>query len=289
MYCCLKNGRIVAGMPGVVKDFKLVKILYSSIPYGGLIGEEKYFPRFMEEMKKLQGIAQFRMIPSPGMDYPFQAKRIDTICTLIDLQNMNEERLFARYNHYLRRDIRRADRYGIKIRKATSIDDLSAFYAMYLNSMERNRAVAKYSFEWVEAVSSKGVILFAEMRDIVVAGILLVHSGKTTHAMIAGSDSRYLKFFPNKLLIHHALLEAVSCESGTFDFGGSSPDDRELIRFKEQFGGKSIKLTTYIIDLEPLKCWLWEKGRRIMSTGIGANILRKVRGRPVLENSVFMR
>ena len=39
---------MVVGLPGVLLDFKIIKILYASIPYGNMIGDPSYFPEFME-------------------------------------------------------------------------------------------------------------------------------------------------------------------------------------------------------------------------------------------------
>ena len=43
-----EGGEIVAGLPGVLLNFRILKILYASIPYGNLIGEKSYFIPFME-------------------------------------------------------------------------------------------------------------------------------------------------------------------------------------------------------------------------------------------------
>src|SRR5512136_1175577 len=64
LYFCLREGeKIVAGLPGVLLNFKIFKILYASIPYGHLIGEKSYYSAFLElleiEFRKM-GIDQVR-------------------------------------------------------------------------------------------------------------------------------------------------------------------------------------------------------------------------------------
>src|SRR4030042_187864 len=65
LYFCLKEGEeIFAGLPGVLLNFKIFKILYASIPYGNLIGEKAYFPvlvEFLEKEFEKRGIDQARL------------------------------------------------------------------------------------------------------------------------------------------------------------------------------------------------------------------------------------
>src|SRR5512139_3255169 len=48
LYFCLRErGEVVAGLPAVLLNFGILKILYASIPYGGLIGKQEYFSPFV--------------------------------------------------------------------------------------------------------------------------------------------------------------------------------------------------------------------------------------------------
>ena len=97
LYFYLKEGgEIVAGLPGVLLNFKLFKILYASIPYGNLVGEKIYYQPFMEllnvEVQK-KGIDQVRVLESPFLEsYPLDGfKSISTKCTLSNLEGFNKE------------------------------------------------------------------------------------------------------------------------------------------------------------------------------------------------------
>ena len=67
LYFYLREGeKIVAGLPGILLNFKIFKILYASIPYGHLIGERSYYPVFLELLEKefrKRGIDQVRLDP----------------------------------------------------------------------------------------------------------------------------------------------------------------------------------------------------------------------------------
>src|SRR3990172_8018923 len=69
LYFYLKEGgEIVAGLPGVLLDFKIFRIYYASIPYGNVMGKPSYFTPFVELLENEFGkrkIDQVRMTESP--------------------------------------------------------------------------------------------------------------------------------------------------------------------------------------------------------------------------------
>jgi hypothetical protein len=289
LYFYFKNGEIVAGMPAILLDFKLFKVLYSTISYGNYLGDEKYHWYFIEQLEEeiaKRGIDQIRIIDSPFSPRgappsyePFTS--VESTCTHINLKGMTEDRLLKSYDGYVRRDIKRAQKRGVTVEEVESINDFYFFYLLYLKSMVRNKAPAKYSRQMVMALrelvmEDRGSLFLARVDGTPVAGILIIYSDKIAHAMIAGSDDQYLKLYPNKLLIHSALTSCIENEIETFDFMGSDKDDGELLRFKKMWGGQPVPLLTYVKDYSPVKCWMIEKGREFIKDGIGARVMRDV-------------
>lgn len=290
LYFYLKEGgEIVAGLPGVLLNFKIFKILYASIPFGNVIGKKEHFPFFFKNLERefvRREIHQVRIIASPFWDKRdpnANFKQIENVCTLIDLRNMDEVSLWKSYSHYVRRDIKRAQKHGIEIYKGKSKEDFDCLYKLYLNAMERNLAPAKYSYRLVMAfrefimTSNHGVLLVAKMNQIPVAGILIIYSNSSAHAFLAGSDSKFLKFYPNKFLIHQALVESIVSGHQIFDFMGSEKEDENLIRFKNLWGGKPVVVTTYVKDYNPLRCRIWDTVRNFVHTPIGSKLTRIIR------------
>ena len=92
-----EGGEIVAGLPGVLLNFRILKILYASIPYGNLIGQKSYYPSFLELLEKevgRRGIDQIRLTESPFSNCrpPGSFKSIPAKCTLLDLKGSDEEK-----------------------------------------------------------------------------------------------------------------------------------------------------------------------------------------------------
>ena len=111
LYFYVKEGsEIVAGLPGILLNFKIFKIVYASIPYGNLIGEKIYFHPFMELIEKefrTRRIDQIRITESPfSVSYPHETfKSIPARCSLLDLHPFRDGR--GRENY--RGDVRRAN------------------------------------------------------------------------------------------------------------------------------------------------------------------------------------
>ena len=283
------GGGMVAGLPGILLDFRIIKILYASIPYGNMIGDPSYFPAFMdllEEEFEKKGIDQVRITESPFLK-PCQLasfKPLIAKCTLLDLRGVDKEKIWEGYKKNIRRDVRKAQKSGVAIHQGASTKDVHTFCRLYLASMERNRAMAKYPLPWFETLYEMiikrglGTIALAEVNNEAIAGAVLIHSQTSTHYFHNGSQYQFLKFCPNELLIHNALEEAIEKKKAWFDFMGSDPLDLPLLHFKEKWGSQSMDLHTYVKDYRPMKCKIWEMGKRAMNSSVGSWLFRKIRG-----------
>ncbi len=285
-----EQGEIVVGLPGVLLNFRIFKILYASIPYGNLIGEKSYYPAFLELLEKefgRRGIDQIRLTESPFSEsHSFESsfKPVSAICTLLDLRGSDPGKIWEGYKKNIRRDVRKAQRSGMTIHRGDSREDTNIFYKLYLASMERNRAMAKYPLRWFETLyevlTKKGLGAFyvAKLNDVAIAGIVLIYSSASTHYFHNGSQYEFLKFCPNELLVHSSIENAVEKRISFFDFMGSASDDLSLIRFKEKWGSHSVPVNTYVKNYHPFRCKIWEWGKKLGASSLGSNIVRWVRG-----------
>jgi len=289
LYFCLREGgEIVAGLPGVLLNFRILKILYASIPYGHLVGDKSYYSVFLQLLEtefRRRGIDQIRLTESPFSESysPESFKPVSAKCSLLDLRGYDKEKIWEGYKKNIRRDVRKAQKSGIAIRRGDSREGIHLFYKLYLASMERNRAMAKYPLPWFEAIyeivakKGLGAILFAELNEVAIAGVVLIDSPSSTHYFHNGSQYEFLKFCPNELLVHSSIENALEKKISFFDFMGSDPDDLSLLRFKEKWGSQSKDVRTYVKDYHPFRCKIWELGKRMGSSQIGNWVLKLIR------------
>lgn len=282
-YSLNDGGEIVAGLPGVLFKFGFLEILYASIPYGGLIGKRDYFPALIELLDKefkRKGIDQVRITESPfGAPYPFENfKSIPAKCSLLDLHGFNQERVWEDYRGEVRRAIRKARNHGLSVKGMESPEEAEIFYRLYLASMKRNRAGAKYPLQWFQALHDilvrKGLadIRFAVKGNEYAAGVVLVYSPTSVHYLHNGSDPVHLESRPNDLIVDDIIQQGVKAGRSFLDFMGSDQGDLNLLRFKEKWGSRSLDITTHVRDYHPLRCAIWETGKRCMASRLGRGL-----------------
>jgi hypothetical protein len=292
LYFYLKEGdRYVAGLPSVLLRLRGFKILYASLPYGNVVGERGSFPKFMElldeELRRRQ-IDQLRVIESPFFDpyRPVRLRPIPTACTLLSLRGVPEEDLWNRYPGEVRRAIRKARKNGLTIRRATHREEMNVFYGLYLSSMARNRTAGKYPYRWFQALydclilSGKADIVSAMKEEVPIAGVLVVYSSTSNHYLHNGSDPAYLQYRPNDLIVDHLIHQTIRQGKEVLDFMGSDINDLSLIRFKKKWGGRSVETHTYTRDYHPLRCRVWEMGKRLATSWPWRKVFAGFRGNP---------
>ncbi len=289
LYFYLKEGGdIVAGLPGVVLRFGFLRILYASIPYGGLLGEKVYFEPFMELLEgefRKRKIAQVRMVESPFSESyrPASLRSVSSKCTLLNLRDFDKEKVWDNYRSEVRRAIRKAQKNGLSAKRANSKKEVEVFYRLYHSSMERKGAPSKYPPQWFTAIyeilikQGTADILFALKEDQLIAGVVLIRSFTSHHYLHNGSDEAHLESRPNDFIVDQIIQEGVKEGKRTLDFMGSDPADLSLIRFKEKWGSRSIDIHTYIKDVNPLKSRIWEFGKRTAGSKWGAKALKWIR------------
>jgi len=88
-------------------------------------------------------------------------------------------------------------------------------------------------------------LYLAESDGKLIAGIVTLRFKDTVCYAYGASHHKYLKYYPNDLLIWQAIEE--SCNQGYryFDFGKTSPDNEGLVRFKKHWGTEQRKLYYY--------------------------------------------
>ena len=284
-----EGGEIVVGLPGVLLNFKIFKILYASIPYGHLIGEKSYYSAFLQLLEKefrRRGIDQVRLTESPFSEsYPPEFfKPISAKCSLLDLKGFEKKNIWKGYRSEVRRAIRKAQKHGLSVRRATARNEIEIFYQLYLSSMERNRTIAKYPLQWFyalyEILIQQGIadILFAVKSEYeYAAGVVLVYSTTSNHYLHNGSMEAYLENRPNDLIVDYIIQMGVEEGKTILDFMGSDPGDLSLLRFKEKWGSQSMDLYTYVKDYHPFRCRIWELGKRIGRSRLGSAFIRRLR------------
>jgi len=289
-YCLRKNGAIILALPGIVFDFKVMRMFYSNIPYGGFLGRDEYISEFLallDERLRTEQIHFIRIGKNFQTQFPElkDFKKETAYIHLLELDRMTEESLWTNYKKRVRRDVRKAEKSGITIHEVIDLNEIDILYDLYLETMKRNEAYNVWNRKILHAIyqhlvkKGKATILLAKLKEEIIAGIILIFSPETTYYFFAASEQKSLSLCPNDLLVHHAICLTIKNGIKYFDLMTSQKEDVALMNFKEKWGAQKYPFYFYEKSLNPFRTWLWQKVWWMINTSAGAWFLRWWRGR----------
>lgn len=167
-----------------------------------------------------------------------------------------EDRLFAQMKEKGRYNIRLAEKNGVLVREATAkslAGDVAVFYGLYRQTAKREKFSIRgvsYFDELATALyrHNCGRVFIAELEDEpAAAAIATVYQGLASY--LYGASSREHKEAMAPYSLHWAIMQwAMSQSADRYDLLAISPAGVKrhpfdgMTRFKEQFGGESVRL-----------------------------------------------
>ena len=286
-YCLREKGQILLSLPGVLFDFKLVKVFYANMPYGELIGNLEYFQSFLglmeESLKKekthLIRIAQLGEQSSMWMKDYHPRKGYQHV---LNLDGMEEDSLWKTYKSSIRRNIKRAETAGVTIKEIKTKNEMEELYRLYLETMERNHATPTWTKGVLYAIyellvtTGQASIFFAEWEGKIIAGLILINSENIASYFLGASATGSHSLRPNDLLFHQAILRSLSAGKKKFDFMTCVEWDEDLIRFKEKWGAKRYPFVIYEKELDPFRAKLWAYLWKIANSRVGSFLVGRI-------------
>jgi CelD/BcsL family acetyltransferase involved in cellulose biosynthesis len=151
--------------------------------------------------------------------------------------------VYAGFHHsQVQRNIRRAEREGLMVRRAAHPHDLThTFYRLHLQTRRRLGVPVQprrfFRLLWDNAIrTGLGSVLIAEASDQPIAAAVFLGWNGTAIYKFGASDASAWSLRPNHLIMWHAIRTA--CEQGyrSFDFGRTDADQDGLRNFKRSWG-----------------------------------------------------
>ncbi|HEX9068292.1 MAG TPA: GNAT family N-acetyltransferase [Ktedonobacterales bacterium] len=159
--------------------------------------------------------------------------------------------VWSRLRDPVKRQVKKARRQGVTVRVADSLDDVDAYYALHLLTRSRKHGMPaqprRYFRALWERLAPLGMarFLLAEHEGKIIAGIVLLTSGKTVRYAYGASDPTHLQLGPNNLLMWEAIDWACQQGYSVFDFGRTARDNTGLMEFKRGWGSEMRVLSYY--------------------------------------------
>lgn len=151
----------------------------------------------------------------------------------------------------VQRQIEKARKAGLQVRMAERRADIVDYYRLHLRTRTKKHGMPtqpeRFFLALWDAFAATGALqlLLAEYDGGVVAGLLLLASGRSIRYAYGASDDRYLHLAPNNLLMWTAI--AWACVQGyrSLDLGRTARDNQGLMEFKRRWGAVEEPLPYY--------------------------------------------
>ena len=162
--------------------------------------------------------------------------------SVLDLRP-SEQDLWRQVRSSTRRNVARAARAGVTVRRATSTDDHQGFYQLMLET-RRQQGTPPYPrrlFEVLAGLVWTRLYLADDAQGRTLAGLcIFMHGGQALYAYGASSKrAADLEQRPNDALFWQVIAALRAEQVSTLDFGISPEHLAELRRFKENWGAVS--------------------------------------------------
>jgi hypothetical protein len=281
------GGNWICTLPGMMAGNRFFRVFYSLIPYGGFIGDREPIPQFLDllynwaKREKIQRI----QIVDPNIKKREELpdfKCVESYRHLLELKDKSMDSIWKGYKDGLKRNIKTALKSDLCFERIKSKDEIEQFYELYLDSMRRNKALAKYPLRLFSKiydllVPSSSDVFFVKYHDRPVAGMVVIYSNRMAHYFHGGSATEFLHLRPNDLLFHRAIEIAKNRGCAYFDFFGSDKRFLSLIRFKDKWGTKREELLNFHKDFGLVRPLIFGAALRLAQTSFGSAIHGKIK------------
>jgi len=266
-----RDGQIVGGLAGVLLRYCGIRLFYSGLPYGGYLGEQGEFDRFMKACLSAQLADIFYLTPiveNAESGYREHFAVAPEMMTRIDLRGKNLAEIEKGYDRSVRQSLNKGARLDLAVERCRDRESFDIAYRLYLQTMNRNEGIARYGAEWFSALyeilatDGTASVYLVRHDQVPVSATVVLDSGESVYLLHSGSDAKKLHLRANDLVVCRIVEDALASKKSWVDLMLSDPGDVKLIRWKEKFGGQSVQVNKYRRVNNRAKYLLWNGAKR---------------------------
>jgi Acetyltransferase (GNAT) domain len=157
--------------------------------------------------------------------------------------------VFRGFSETTRNKIRRAERKGLIVRRATEPKDVSKYYGIYHKLKEQradwNENYTQSLFSALVSLQDDVVFLIAELDKEAVAGGWFFRDGNSLMYWHGALDYGFKDYFPHYALLNHAVRLASEEGMRFFNMGGSA-GKTSLEHFKSLWGANKVSCWGFV-------------------------------------------
>jgi hypothetical protein len=241
-----KTDGIPFGLGGLAGNSRLSSL--PRTPLAGILADNNYvynkiIKAAIDLTKKYNGtILQIKTL-KPDSDEENEIKIIPWRQSFIyELPEKEKDIIFGnpRNNRRIKWAVHKAEKSGVTVRAAESLQDLKKWYHLYLET-SRWHAVPPRSFKFFrnifEKLNEKMIKLLLAVKDQkIIAGSLFLCFNTTCFYAFNGRDKEMLHLRPNDIIQYHMIFEACRKKYKYYDMGEVPGGHDGLAEFKKKWG-----------------------------------------------------
>ena len=164
-----------------------------------------------------------------------------------------EDRLFAGFDSSVRRAIRKAQKAGVQVEVANTLDAIRVFYALHCQTRKRH-GLPPQSFLFFRQIQEhilsrgQGFVILGRFEDRPIAAAVFFHLGSEAIYKYGASDSAFQQLRANDLVMWEAIKWHWRAGHSSLHFGRTSTANEGLRRFKRGFGATEEAIHYFRFD-----------------------------------------
>lgn len=167
----------------------------------------------------------------------------------------NKDELLNSFRDSTKRNIRKADREGVRVRILGSVESIKAFYRLNCITRKHHGLPPQpfFFFKKVfEHIISRdlGIIALASHSEKVIAGAVYYHFGGKAIYKYGASDRSYQYLRPNNLVMWEAIKWYAANGFKSLCFGRTEQKNAGLLQFKRGWGAREKVIRYYKFDFK---------------------------------------
>lgn len=169
----------------------------------------------------------------------------------VDLSNSPEQLWTGSLTYACRKNIKRARQENVRVFDAQSADDIREFYRIYVDTMDRHFALAKYYFNldyfmaFFEQLPNNARFVLAEYRNRIIAGTLFLHDRDNVYSYLGGADRSFQQVRPSNAIVFDTIGWARQQNKRRLVLGGGYKPGDGVFNFKASFSPLRAKFLIY--------------------------------------------
>ncbi len=185
----------------------------------------------------------------------------------VDLLQSQEDLWRVSLTRACRKNVKRARREGVRVFAADTPDQIRQFHEIYLHTMDRNQALAKYYYSlqffmaFFERMPGNARFALAEHAGKIVAGTLFLHDDEDVYSYLGGGYDAHQGVRPTNAIVYDTIRWAQNQGKKRLILGGGYGQNDGIFRFKASFSPLRARFSVYrqvhIADQYDVLCAEW--------------------------------